>query len=890
MLRFPVPRAMSPEHAIAHYRVLSKIGEGGMGAVYRATDTKLNREVAIKILPDSFASDSDRLARFAREAQVLASLNHPNIAAIYGVEERALILELVEGQTLAELIGHGPIPVEESVAIGRQIAEALHYAHEHGVVHRDLKPANIKLTPDGRVKVLDFGLAKAFANDVPQPQGDPSVSPTLTIGQTRTGMIMGTAAYISPEQGRGQAVDRRSDVWAFGVVFYEMLAGRRLFDGPTISDTLAAVLTSEIDWPAIPENVRPVIERCLRRDPQERWHCVGDAGVALAAVRLGAARSIERPRAWTPWICAAALLAVAAIASGGWWSATRPLEHPLTRLSVDLGPEAVAGISNTVAVSPDGRRLVFAARGPDGKLQLATRLLDQGRMTLLPGTEGGIDPFFSPDSQWVGFFANSQLKKIPVDGGTPVTLCPASSLPRGASWGPDGEIVAALSQVNSLFRVPASGGTPQRLSKLVGGELTHRWPQVLPNGKAVLFTAASTNVGMQNASVQVLSMKTGEAKILQNAAYYGRYLPSGHLVYMHDGIFYGVRFDADRLEVRGKPVPLIEDLGADANLGGGQFSFSSAPDTGTFVYLPGKAFVQRWQVAWLDRSGKTEPLIATPGLYATLCVSADGKKVAYYDGADIYVRDSQRDVATPLTFNGNGRRPTWAPDGKHLVYTIISGNTGLYWARSDGSGEPQRILDTQARVFSSSFSPDGRELVYFDMKPDGGGDLYTMSMDLTDPEHPKAGTPKVFLSTVARTSVARISPDGRWIAYASSEQGRVQVYVRPFPHGSGVWPVSIDGGTYPLWSQNGKELFFEAEDNRIMVVEYSVEGDAFVARKPRLWSEKVIFHLGGQNIDIAPDGKRFAVLTNPSSAAESKDSVHITMLLNFFDEVRRRIP
>jgi len=663
---------MTPQSAIAHYRILDKIGEGGMGAVYRATDTKLNREVAIKILPDSFANDPERLARFAREAQVLASLNHPNIAAIYGVEERALILELVEGQTLAERISSGPTPLDEALYIACQVAEALQYAHERSVVHRDLKPANIKLTTEQRVKVLDFGLAKALASET--PSGDPSASPTLTIGETRAGIILGTAAYMSPEQARGQAVDRRTDVWSFGAMLYEMLTGRRLFLGPTISDTLAAVLKSDIDWSAIPERVRPVIERCLRRDPRERWHCMGDAGRALEDARAGALQPVRATPSAKPWMAAAALLALgSAVAGAGWWRATRPVERPLTRLSVDLGPEAMAAISTTAVISPDGRRLVFPVRGPNGKQQLATRLLDQGRITLLPGTEAGVDPFFSPDSRWIGFFADKKLQKTSVEGGTPVTLCAASALPRGASWGPDGDIVAALGQLTFLVRIPSSGGSPQRVSKLTGDELTHRWPQVLPRGSAILFTAATTNVGMENATVQVLSLKTGDVKILQRGAYYGRYLPSGHLVFVHQGVLYGVRFDADRLEAHGTPVPLIEDLGADPNLGGGQFSFSTASGTGTLLYVAGKSFVQHWQVAWLDSSGNTQPLVSTPGLYATLRLSPDGRKLAYYDGADIFIRDLERDIVTPLTFNGNGRTPIWTPDGKHVVFSTVSG-------------------------------------------------------------------------------------------------------------------------------------------------------------------------------------------------------------------------
>jgi len=426
---------MGPQQTIGHYRITAKLGEGGMGEVFRATDSKLGREVAIKVLPAAFAADPDRLARFHCEAQMLATLNHPNIAAIYGVEERALVMELVLGQTLAERIARRPVPVEEALPIARQIAEALQYAHERRLVHRDLKPANIKITAESRVKVLDFGLAKALASE--PAAGDPAASSTVTIGATMAGTVLGTAAYMAPEQARGQAVDQRADIWAFGVVLYEMLTGRQLFAGETISETLAAVLKNEIDWVGIPTHIRPVLERCLRRDPRERWHCIGDVGVALEA---GEPRAVPLRRT-TPWMMA---LAIAALMGWWWtWRNSRPAERPLTRLSVDLGREATTGVNTTVAISPDGRRLVFPARGPGGRLQLATRLLDQTQVTLLPGTEDGFDPFFSPDGQWIGFFDRNQLKKIPVQGGAALRLCSVSQ-PRGAVWGGDGTIIAAL--------------------------------------------------------------------------------------------------------------------------------------------------------------------------------------------------------------------------------------------------------------------------------------------------------------------------------------------------------------------------------------------------------------------------------------------------------------
>src|SRR6478672_9799669 len=483
---------MSPGVAIAHYRIVSKLGEGGMGEVWRATDTKLNRDIAIKILPESFAVDPDRLARFTREAQVLASLNHPNIAAIYGVEERALVMELVEGPTLADRIGQRPVPLEEALPILKQIAEALEYAHERGVVHRDLKPANIKVTPEGRVKVLDFGLAKAILNEA--PVADPASSPTLTMRSTVLGVIMGTAAYMSPEQAKGKPVDRRADIWAFAVVLMEMLSGQPLYTGETVSEILAAVVRDQPDTgrlPAgIPGPIRILAQRCLDKDPQQRLRDIGEARIAIERTIAGEPAEAEPPPPASrtrplPWALAAVLVVVSVGLGVLYWRAARPVERPLVRLSVDLGPDAVAGPRITAAISPDGRRLAFVARDAGGKELLATRLLDQPKPVLLAGTEGASDPFFSPEGDWIGFFASGKLKKISVQGGSAVTLCDTVG-PRGASWHPDGFIVANLnpSAFSGLMRVSAAGGTPQALTKPAeGGEDADRWPQVLPGGQ-----------------------------------------------------------------------------------------------------------------------------------------------------------------------------------------------------------------------------------------------------------------------------------------------------------------------------------------------------------------------------------------------------------------------
>jgi Tol biopolymer transport system component len=630
--------------------------------------------------------------------------------------------------------------------------------------------------------------------------------------------------------------------------------------------------------------VRRLVRRCLEKDPRKRLRDIGDAWELVE--EEGQANAPLRSR--LRWVVGVLVIALA-VAGAGWWRATRPVDRPLTRFSVDLGPDALSGPYLTAAISPDGRRLVFAARAPDGKQRLATRLLDQAQATLLPGTEDGRDPFFSPDGQWIGFTAGGALKKISVQGGAPVTVgVGARTFLRGASWGKDGNIIAAFGTGVSLSRIPAAGGPLEAITKLGPNEITHRWPQVLPGGDAVVFTASPSGV-LDNANIEAFSLKTGQVKILQRGGYYGRYLPGGYLVYVHQGVLFGMRFDAARLEVRGAPTPLVEDVAANPFGGGGQFDFSS---TGTLVYAAGKGAAQRWQMAWLDSSGKTRPLGA-PGAFVNPRLSPDGRKLAFaVDATDVYVHDLERDAPSRLTFTGHANIPVWTPDGNHIVFQSASNDYNLYWIRSDGAGDPQRLLESQNNLFPSSFSPDGRRLAYMESNPETGLDIWTLPLDITDPDHPKAGKPEPFLRTSAAETSPRFSPDGRWITYRSNESGNNEIYVRPFPAGSGgKWQISSGDGLYALWANNGRELYYETTDNRIMVVDYSVNGTSFVAGKPRLWSDKQLFYTGASNLDLAPDGKRFVVFTLPETAASGeKGTVHVTVLENFFDEVRRRIP
>jgi Tol biopolymer transport system component/predicted Ser/Thr protein kinase len=862
------------------YEILAPIGAGGMGEVYRARDTKLDRDVAIKVLPPALAEDPERLARFEREAKVLAALNHPNIAQIYGIEERALVMELVDGATL-----QGPLPLETAFDYARQIADALEAAHEKNIIHRDLKPANIMITPAGVVKVLDFGLAAVAQSSDPS---NPVNSPTLTISPTRAGMILGTAGYMSPEQARGKTVDKRADIWAFGVVLFEMLTGKPLFEGETVSDTLAQVLTKEPDWTQIPAKVRRLLEACLQKDPKLRVQAIGDWRLLLTDAPP---REIARSRSPLGWVTAAlglALLVVGVLL----WRATRTVEpplKPLVRLEVDLGPDVSLPLGATlgpgVILSPDGTRLVYVSQN-----RLFTRRLDQPQPTELPGTEGASAPFFSPDGQWVAFFAPEHLKKVSVDGGAAVALSEALLSAGGGSWGEDGNIIANLTApFGGLSRIPSSGGVPAPVTQLAQGESGHRWPQMLPGGNAVLFTANASQGNYNAANIEVISLADRRRKTLVRGGTFGRYSPSGHLLYMNRGTLFAVPFDLEKLEVRGTAVPVLEQVDYSTLNGSAQLDLSRS---GTFLYRGGEGG-GLLTVQWLDGAGKTEPLLAKPGVYGHPSLSPDGKRLALTVteglGTDIWVYQWQRDAMTRLTFTGNAGYPWWTPDGRYIVFRSVE---GMSWTRADGAGQPQPLTQSKNYQFPWSFSSDGKRLAFIERGAASGLDLWTVPLE-SDSAGLRAGKPEAFLETPADERYDSFSPDGRWIAYSSDESGAPEIYVRAFPNRGGKWQISNSGGAYPMWSRNGRELFFETVDNRIMVAAYTVQGDSFVAGKPRLWSAKKL--VAGRvnsikNVDLAPDGKRFAVLL-PADTPESRRTLnHVIFLENFFDELRRRVP
>jgi serine/threonine-protein kinase len=897
---------------IGPYEITSPLGEGGMGVVYRAHDTKLGRDVAIKALPDAFANDSDRLQRFQREAQVLASLNHPNIAQIYGLEEsdktRCIVMELVEGETLQERLKRGPIPVDEALAIAKQIAEALEAAHEKGIIHRDLKPANIKLTRDGKVKVLDFGLAKALQEQQPS---NLSNSPTLLSAASTPGIILGTAAYMSPEQARGQNVDHRSDVFSFGCVLYEMLTAKQAFDGDHVSDILAAVLRADPDWNGLPSDtgtkVRTLLSRCLEKNPKRRWQAAGDLRIEIENVLTSPAaeetqttsppiviRNVGRERVWQT----AAALALAAFAVAMWalWRTTVPATP--VRVNAELGADvslaANVNGNSALALSPDGSTLAFVGI-KDRTAQIYLRRLGQLQAFPLAGTSGAQSPFFSPDGQWLAFFADNKLKKISVTGGAAVTVCDASG-PRGGSWGDDGYIVftALNSGGQSVQRVSSAGGKVEPLTKLAAGEASHRWPQLLPGAKAVLYSSGTTGTNFDPANIVVQPLPSGTPKVVMQGGYHPQYVPSGHLMYIHEGTLFTAPFDLSHLELTGQASPAVEGVSAQPGNGAAQFAVSQ---TGAFTYLAGGSnLATDSPVMWVSRDGKTAPLRSKPSNWTNPRFSPDGRMLAldiFNGNLDVWVYEWARDTLTRLTFDSaEDQVPVWTPDGKRIVFASGRAKraSNLYWQRADGTGEVQRLTDSPDPQFPSSFDPTGKYLAFHEITPKNLNDLMILPIEGDEKSGWKPGNPSVFLSTPATEAVPMFSPDGRWIAYVSNESGQFEVFVRPFPGPGGKWQISTAGGLQPAWSRTRRELFYVAPDNRIMVVSYAVEGDSFKADKPRLWSEQVISLRRGPSIwfDLHPDGERIAAAVATSQPEEKLD--HVTFIFNFFDELRRIAP
>ena len=892
---------------IGAYEVIAKLGEGGMGEVYRATDTNLKRQVAIKVLHQIVGADPERLARFQREAEVLAALNHPHIAHIHGLEKSdgtlALVMELVEGPTLADRIAKEPIPLAEALPIAKQIAEALEAAHEQGIIHRDLKPANIKVRPDGTVKVLDFGLAKAM-EPAGAASGDPLNSPTLTARATQMGTIIGTAAYMAPEQAKGRPVDTRADIWAFGVVCFEMLTGKPVFAGETIGETVAAVLRDEIDWTSLPattpDSIRHLLARCLHRDVKQRLQAIGEARIVLDSRDGWTGPSPSSVRSPLPpsrnrlilWGCAAALVAVAAAASGWLLGRARIPSPVVTRLSVILPVPLVPHYETAnVALSRDGGTLAYVGI-KNGTRSLYVRRMDEVEVRPLAGTEGAAGPVFSPDGAWIAFIADGKLKKVPVLGGSPTLVNEGNPDSIGMDWTPDGAIVFTRGFTLGVARVSASGGAVQ--SVMVPdpgkGESSYLWPRLLPGGTDLLFVINPDNIASFNEGrIAVETLGTKESREIVDAqGSFPLYAASGHLVFFSGGSVRVAPFDLRQKRMTGPAVPVVEGVSVTPHTGAVQAAIS---ESGTLAYAPVGDQVPRSSLVVVDVNGRAQPLTdVLPHYLGEMSVSADGQRVALRSAKandDIHVFDIPRASLTRFTYEGGDEQnPVWTPDGKRLAYASQRGGTPtMYWKTADGNGTPEKILAPQHPQRPSSFSADGKVLAYTEVHPQSGLDIWTVRLEEHSPRQPEP-----FLRTPFDEDLPLFSPDGHWLAYRSNESGRMEVYVAQFP-GAGVKrQISVDGGDQPMWAPDGKQLFY-LNGNRVMTVDLNAESGLHPT-KPRTLFERALSPsaadsgVWGHIYAVFPDGKRFLFVEN----AVQPEVRELRVVLNWFEELKARVP
>jgi serine/threonine-protein kinase len=900
--------SLSPRTRLGTYEILSPIGAGGMGEVYRARDTKLGRDVALKILPDAFASDADRLARFKREAQVLASINHPNIAQIYGVEDsgatHALVLELVDGPTLADRIAEGPIPLAEALPIARQIAEALESAHELGIVHRDLKPANVKVRDDGTVKVLDFGLAKAVDPVSTITPADMANSPTITARSTQMGIIVGTAAYMAPEQARGRVVDRRADIWAFGAVLFEMITGRRAFEGEDVSITLANVLKEDVSWNVLPESVPPAVRhllrRCLDKDPKRRLQAIGEARVEIEDLLSGRAAStpessptrVPRRRSWL--FAAAALLIGAGLTAAivSYFDHRAGVSRPagVMRFAFDPSPTQrlpLIQFDHVLAISPKGTHIVVQVAAADRPFML--RAIDQLDVIPLPGTESGRSPFFSPDGKWIGYFGGSSGRfwKVPLGGGPPLVI--GSSVgggPRGAAWLADDTIVFATNDGRfGLSRLPAGGGDPTTLTMpdTAKGEIDHWFPSALPGNRAVLFTIVSNRAGGR-AQVAVLDLQTKKYRALFAGSQPTYMAPPdgagpGYVLYGLDGSLRAVRFDLSRLEAIGDPI-LVLDKVTSVNTGATEFTVS---ETGTLAFMPGTLIEGNNTLAWFDRKGTSTAIAgAPPRAYYTLRLSPDNHRIALDirdRDSDVWMLELERQTLTRLTSGSQTDGfPVWSRDGTRLAMASeISGPYQVFVQRPDATGDAEQLTrDLPGRV-PMSFGPDGT-LVLQELGNQRPG-LAVLK--------PGAKDPAALFKQPFSFRNGEISPDGRWLAYESDESGRFDVYVRPFPDvDAGRWPISTAGGTKPAWRPDGRELFFVDSQSKLYAVPIGA-GPGFQPGKPEALFDapnpnSLVY---GRHYDVARDGRFVLIRQAEASTAPSS----VVVVLNWYDELKAKM-
>jgi serine/threonine-protein kinase len=892
-----------------------------MGEVWRASDTRLGREVAIKTLPPEFSNDGDRLSRFEREAKVLASLNHPHIAGIYGLEAAAgtrfLVLELVDGETLADLLKRGPLSVPEAIRLSLQVAEAIEAAHEKGIVHRDLKPANIKLTSEGKVKVLDFGLAKAFQAD----PGDAANSPTFSMAATAQGIILGTAAYMAPEQARGQSVDHRADIWAFGCVLFEMLTGRPTFRGELVSDILASVLVREPEFaelpPTIPPRLKEALQRCLEKNPKRRWQAIGDLRVELEHILVdptegvaplaSAATPAAGLKAALPYMAAAAVGA----AFGAWMlkPAPAPEPRPIARFDFDVPLQFRATGRPVVAFSPDGRHFAYNTGGG-----VYLRSMDALTARLIPGTELPLtNPFFSPDGEWLGFFSvdANALQKVPVSGGTPVTIGSAPSALFGATWGRDGQIL--FGQEDGIKRVSANGGTPELVIATKEDEVMYG-PSLLPDGQTILYSLARAGAVNRWDQAEIVARRPGgEAKVLVRGGSDAVYVPTGHLVYAVGNVLYAIAFDPDRLETSGGPVAIVSGVQRAAvpaaNTASANYGLS---DRGDLVYLSATAAVQAPEntLGIADRNGSMRPLNVPKANYRAPRVSPDGRSIAVESitptgQSIVWVYDlSGTSTIRRLTQEGSNSRPIWSPDGKRVAFGSDRDKMhGIYWQLADGSGLPERLTTAESGFshFPESFSPDGKVLSFASLRGAVGASswaLWTLRLDASERK------PELFYDLPTSNEFGSVfSPDGKWIAYASnagpdpkSPATRFAIYIQPYPPTGVKYEISQTGGAWPIWAPNGRELLYRLNvtDNnvpKLNAVTISTQPVPAFTSETALPVQGFVPVINYREYDIFPDGRELVmVFPATQTPAAPPPTPRIHAVLNWVEELKARVP
>jgi len=866
------------------YEIAAKLGAGGMGEVWRATDTRLDRQVALKVLPEGFVDDPERHARFEREAKVLASLNHPHIATLYGLEHlgglHALVMELVAGEDLAQRLVRGAVPVEEAIPIALQIADALEAAHEKGIVHRDLKPANVKVTPDGTVKVLDFGLAKALDPLTAALSSDPSHSPTLLHSPTIThatqrGLILGTAAYMAPEQARGKPVDKRADIWAFGVVLWEMLAGRRLFDGATTSDVLAAVLRDEPDLRALPAELssvaRHVIARCLEKDPRRRFRDIGDVRLELEMSGRGDPAPIAvpaaAPRARRALVLAAAgavvLAAAGGVLAGRLLRSGSPAATDGIRMNL-APPPGVQWVWNP-ALDPNGTSVVYLGYD-EGRSRLYLQRFDEFDPRPLEGTEGASSPFVSPDGRWIGFDRGGRLFKVSPTGGDALALTGATAQGPGACWGDDGSIVYSSSWLGGLRQVGAdgTGETAITTPDVAHGEKGHWWPQVLPGGRAVLFTVWMAKSGLNDAQVGLLDRASGTYRTLLPGSH-AFFVRPHYLVYYRAGAYHAVELDPERLAVKGAPVRLLSDCRGLDPAGSENVSLAVSAN-GTLAYHPGLAVPESTLVR-VDADSTQHPLPFAARSYLSVRLAPDGGRAAVATRANgtnsLWLLDLKRGTDEQIQADGSAWAPAWHPDGKRLAFlSMAHGDFDVYWKDLAGSGAAEPLLSTPQDEAPNGFSPDGSQLVYQGSDAEGHYALWLADLN--------ANGRRERLVDLPSSDVGSISPDGRWLTFESSQQGRREIYVQRFPKQGAPVRVSRSGGSRPIWSPAGRTLYW-ARRGEIIAVDYREEAGGFVTDP-----ERVAAHLGSpeqdalQGFDVLPDGRSFVILRSVRAAEPAR--------------------